>query len=98
MAFEISILAAFGAMLFWGIGDYFIQRSTRKIGDIESLAFIGITGALGLFPFVLPELPALLTVPNIVMLSFIGLVGFVVAMINLEALNLFMGKVVDVRG
>lgn len=96
MPFEISILAAFGAMLFWGVGDFFIQRSTRRIGDTESLAFIGIIGALGLLPFVLPELPALFTVPNIVLLSFIGLVGFVVAMINLEALKEGKLSVIDV--
>lgn len=96
MAFEISILAAFGAMLFWGVGDFFIQRSTRKIGDAESLAFIGIIGALGLLPFVLPELPALFTIPNIALLSFIGLVGFVVAMINLEALKEGKLSVIDV--
>lgn len=96
MAFEISILAAFGAMLFWGVGDFFIQRSTRRIGDTESLAFIGIIGALGLLPFVLPELPALFTIPNIILLSFIGLVGFVVAMINLEALKEGKLSVIDV--
>ncbi len=96
MTFEISILAAFGAMLFWGIGDFFIQRSTRKIGDTESLAFISIIGALGLFPFVLPELSTLFTIPNIALLSFIGVIGFVVAMINLEALKEGKLSVIDV--
>ncbi len=96
MPFEISILAAFGAMFFWGVGDFFIQRSTRKIGDTESLAFIGIIGALGLLPFVLPELPLFFTVQNIILLSFIGVVGFVVAMINFEALKEGKLSVIDV--
>lgn len=96
MAFEISILAAFGAMFLWGIGDFFIQRSTRRIGDVESIAFISIIGALGLFPFVLPELPLFFTFPNIVLLSFVGLVGFVVAIINLEALKEGKLSIIDV--
>lgn len=87
MSFEFGVIAAFGAMLFWGFGDFLIQRSARRIGDVESLAFISIIGALGLFPFVLPELPTLFTIPNIVLLSFVGLVGFVVAIINFEALK-----------
>ena len=30
MSLELPILAAFGAMLSWGIGDFLIQRSTRS--------------------------------------------------------------------
>ncbi len=87
MAFELGILAAFGAMLCWGFGDFFIQRTTRKVGDIEALAFIGGLGALGLLPFMLGELPLLFSVPNLVLLAFVGFVTFVAAMFNFEALK-----------
>ncbi len=52
MNIEYSIILAFVAMLFGGVGDFFIQRNVRKIGNLESLAYIGIIGALGLLPFV----------------------------------------------
>ena len=33
MVFEIGILFALAALVFWGFGDFLIQRSTRKFGD-----------------------------------------------------------------
>lgn len=87
MFLEGSILAAFGAMLFWGVGDFLIQRSARKVGDMETLAFIGIIGALGLFPFVLPELPSLFTVQNMALLAFAGMITFVASVLDFEALK-----------
>ncbi len=87
MFLEGSILAAFGAMLFWGFGDFFIQRETRKVGDMESLAFISAIGAIGLFPFVISELPSLFTLPNILLLSFVGMVTFITSVVDFEALK-----------
>ncbi len=58
--FELSLLAAFGAMICWGIGDFLIQRTVRKVGDIEALAFIGIVGSVGLIPFVWNDLKLIL--------------------------------------
>ena len=49
------IFAAFCAMLLWALGDFLIQRSTRKIGDLESLAFIGIIGSVALIPFIIGD-------------------------------------------
>ena len=87
MILELSVLAAFGAMLCWGFGDFFIQRSTRESGDIESLAFIGIIGAVLLLPFVFLELPLLFSIPNLIFLSFIGIVTLVAALLNFQALK-----------
>jgi len=39
-------------MLSWGIGDFFIQKSTRKLGDWETLFVITLFGTLILIPFV----------------------------------------------
>src|SRR3989344_3605957 len=83
----IGILAAFGAMFAWGFGDFFIQKTVRKIGDIESLAYIGIIGSIGLIPFIFKEIPLLLTKSNLILLAVLGLVVFVVSVINFEALK-----------
>ena len=42
-----SVLAMFG----WGLGDFYIQKSTRKVGSTESLFFICLFAALVLMPF-----------------------------------------------
>ena len=87
MVIEFSLIAAFLAMLCWGLGDFFIQKNTRKIGDLESLAFIGIFGSVFLFPFIIKDLPALLDYRNLLLLGFLGIVTFIAAMLNFEALK-----------
>lgn len=52
MLISVGVVAALIALLAWGFGDFFIQRSIRAIGSLESLLCIGITGAILLFPFV----------------------------------------------
>src|SRR3990167_7795052 len=52
MAFELGITLAFLAMLCWGFGDFLIQKSTRKFGDVETLFLISLFGAIILFPFI----------------------------------------------
>lgn len=52
-----GILMALVAMVSWGIGDFFIQKSTRKIGDWQTLFLISLLGVLVLLPFVWHELP-----------------------------------------
>ncbi|HIH20264.1 TPA: DMT family transporter [Candidatus Micrarchaeota archaeon] len=91
-----SILAALGAMLFWGVGDFFIQRSTRKIGSLESLFFVGLVGAIGLFPFVAGDLNLLFSPANLLLLSFLGVLVFFVSIANFEAFRLGKLSVVDV--
>ncbi len=59
MSAGVGIGFAFVAMLCWGIGDFLIQRSTRKIGDWETLFVITLFGSLILLPFVYRGIPAL---------------------------------------
>lgn len=96
MIFELSVLAAFGAMLCWGFGDFFIQKSTRKVGNIEALAFIGIIGSIGLLPFVVFELPLLFSFENLVLLCFVGIATLVIALFNFEALKKGKLSVVEI--
>ncbi|MBI4209917.1 MAG: DMT family transporter [Candidatus Diapherotrites archaeon] len=92
---ENLVLAAFGAMLCWGIGDFLIQKSVRKIGDIETLAFIGIVGAVGLLPFIAQDFHKL-SQGNVLFLAGIGIVTFIVAVLNFEALKQGKLSVVEV--
>jgi drug/metabolite transporter (DMT)-like permease len=87
MVLELSVFAAFGAMLCWGLGDFFIQRCTREEGDIEALAFIGIIGAVILLPLVVPDLHLLASPANLALLFTIGLVTLIAALLDFEALK-----------
>ncbi len=96
MGIEASILFAFGAMLFWAFGDFFIQKCTRKIGDVEALAFIGIIGAIGLIPFIIKDFHLLASLPNLILLLFLGVLTFVAALFDFEALRKGKLSVVDI--
>lgn len=61
MTAGIGIGLAFVAMLCWGFGDFLIQKSTRKVGDIEALFFVTAFGALVLLPFVYKNIGTLIT-------------------------------------
>ncbi len=96
MALEAGILFAFGAMLCWGIGDFLIQRSVWKVGDVEALAFIGIVGSVGLLPFVAGELPLIFEPGNLAILAFLGVLTFFVAILDFEALKKGKLSVIEV--
>jgi drug/metabolite transporter (DMT)-like permease len=96
MGIEVSLIFAFAAMLCWGIGDFLIQKSTRKVGDLEALAFIGIIGTLMLLPFVLKDIHSLLSLPNLLLLCFLGIITFVAAMFDFEALKKGKLSVIEV--
>jgi bacterial/archaeal transporter family protein len=83
-----GVLAALGALISWGFGDFSIQRATRVFGDIRTLIFIGLAGIIGLFPFVHNEvLPLLFDTSRLMLLSVTGLVIFVAAILDFEALK-----------
>ncbi|MDP2925667.1 MAG: DMT family transporter [Nanoarchaeota archaeon] len=96
MGSEIIILFALAAMFCWGIGDFLIQKSTRKIGNVESLAFIGIIGTIGLIPFIIKEIPLLFSLPNFLLLLLLGAITFFIALFNFEALKKGKLSVIDV--
>jgi uncharacterized membrane protein len=94
--FYSSLVAAFGAMLCWGFGDFLIQRTTRKIGDIEALAWIGIIGSIGLVPFIWRDLRLLVDTADLSILLGLGVITFIVAIANFEALRRGKLSVVDI--
>jgi len=96
MTINYYLLFAFGAMLFWALGDFFIQKTTRKIGTIETLAFIGIFGSFALFPFVIRDLPNLFSRETIILLVFLGIITFIAAIFDFEALKICKLSTADI--
>ncbi|MBN1325737.1 EamA family transporter [Candidatus Falkowbacteria bacterium] len=86
----LGIILALTALLCWGFGDFFIQKSTRIIGSYKALFFIGITGLVLLFPFIASEIFAL-NVMNWILLILLGAIVIFAALFDFEALR--QGKI-----
>src|SRR3989338_9502110 len=71
----LGIIFALIALVSWGVGDFFIQRSARKFGDWESIFAIEITGLVVLLPFVFRDLGGILNLSGreILILLAVGL-------------------------
>jgi len=82
----IGIIFAFVALLSWGFGDFFIQKTVRAVGSWKALFFIGVVGFIGLFPFVRKELLSL-TSTNLLLLGLLGIVVIFAALFDFEALR-----------
>lgn len=53
---SLGVLFAFVALIGWGFGDFFIQKTTRIIGVYKTLFFICAGAGVILFPFVFREI------------------------------------------
>jgi drug/metabolite transporter (DMT)-like permease len=96
MGLELTIIFAFVSMLGWGFTDFFVHRSVRKVGDMETLAFIVVIGTIAFFPFIVGELPLLFQPQNLSLLVVLGVVAFAASLINFEALRTGKLSIVDV--
>ena len=94
MSHYVGILFAFIALVSWGFGDFFIQKTTRVVGSWKALFFIGIVGLIGLFPFVKNDL-ASLNSSNLLLLGLLGVVVVFAALFDFEALR--QGKIAIVE-
>lgn len=76
-------------MLSWGVGDFLIQKSTRSIGNWETLFIITAFGAVVLLPFVWNDFPTLFSDNSYLLktLTFSGLIIFIAALLEFEALR-----------
>lgn len=96
ISMNIGLLAAVAAMVFWGFGDFFIQKTVKKVGDVESLFFIGLFGAVVLFPFVINDLQLIFSSSNILTaIFFLGAITLAVSLINFQALKEGKLSIVD---
>lgn len=82
----IGIIFALTALLSWGFGDFFIQKTTRAIGSWKALFFIGAVGAVGLFPFVKDDILNLDS-RNLLLLAVLAIVVIFGALFDFEALK-----------
>lgn len=96
MIIELSVIFAFLAVICWGFGDFFIQKCTRKIGNLESLAYIGIVGTVLLIPFMVKEFHLLSNHKNLILLFALGIITFISAILDFEALKRGKLSVIDV--
>lgn len=55
----MGFLFAFIALISWGVGDFLIQKETRRFGDWATLFFIDLFAFIGLLPFVWNDLSSL---------------------------------------
>ena len=90
MTHYVGILFALIALVSWGFGDFFIQKTTRVVGSWKALFFIGVVGLVGLFPFVKNDL-ASLNSANFLLLGLLGGVVVFAALFDFEALR--QGKI-----
>ncbi len=96
MSVEIGIIFAFVAMLCWGFGDFLIQKSTRKFGNVETLFLISLFGAIVLLPFIYKDISAIFsTLPQLLLLTGASIVLLVAALLDFEALK--RGKIAVVE-
>jgi transporter family protein len=91
--YTIGIGLAFVAMLCWGFGDFLIQKSTRKIGDWETLFIICGFGTLVLLPFVWKNIPELFAgdITTLAVLFGGAAILLIAALLDFEALR--VGKI-----
>lgn len=90
MTTGIGIILALVAMISWGFGDFLIQKSTRKVGDFETLFIISIFGAIVLTPFVWHSIPNLLSFGwdfALIILIVSSIVLFLAALLEFESLR-----------
>jgi len=89
-----AVLLAFGAMFGWGLTDFLIQRTIKKIGWLETLWWIYLASFIFLLPFIIKSLPTL-TIENFGWLFLLGLVGLLSAIAHFQALKIGKLSVVE---
>jgi len=83
----IWVLCAVWAFLSRWIGDFLIQRSTRKIGDWETLLVVALAATIFLFPFVYHDLGLIFLPQNIIILSVVAIIFLIMSLLNFESLK-----------
>lgn len=84
-----GVALAFLAMLSWGFGDFWIQRSVKRVGDVEALFIVTAFGALLLLPFTYRDIPIIFGAFDrrfLILLS-CAIIIFAAALLDFEALR-----------
>lgn len=78
MGLELGIVFALGALVSWGFGDFLIQKTTRKLGDWETLLIVTLFGSIVLAPLIYRDVIAMVALESG---AFFALLGMSVAML-----------------
>ena len=92
---SLSIVLAFGAMFGWGVGDFLIQRTVKKIGEIGTLVWITFFSSFILLPIAFHDI-LLLNSKQIVLLLILGVADFASGFVHLKALSIGKLSVVEI--
>lgn len=84
---EMGLLAVGVAIISWGVGDFLIQRYTRKFEPWETLFAISLFGMIVLTPFVLNELPMILNSDQVHILIMGAAALSIAGLLSFEALR-----------
>lgn len=85
MEISTAVLCAFGAMVLWSVGDFFVQRAAKAIGSFEALTWVNLIGGLGLLPFVVKDLGSLAFMAHLPSLLALALIDFAFGLTLLRA-------------
>lgn len=96
MSTSLGIIFSLCALLAWGFGDFFIQKSTRVVGIWKTLFFIAIVSTIGLFPFIKNEIvPTISHSSNLTLLILLTAITVFGALFSFESLK--QGKIAVVE-
>lgn len=93
--YTLGIIASFIALIFWGIGDFLIQKSVRRLGDWEPLFIISLFGAIILLPFVWNDLWPILHSNSFFLLLLIGITFLFASLFEFEGYKIGKLAVVE---
>ncbi|MBI2057916.1 MAG: DMT family transporter [Candidatus Yanofskybacteria bacterium] len=84
----MGVFLALLTLVFWGFGDFLIQKSTRRFGDSIALFYITFAGMVGFFPWAIKDLKLITASPlNLFLLLAASVVIFFAAMFDFEGLR-----------
>lgn len=81
-----GIIFALGALLLWGFGDFFIQRSTRAVGVWKTLFFNDLFAVVVLTPFIVSDLGKA-TAGDFLLLGLLSIITAFAALFDFTALK-----------
>lgn len=89
-----TLLLAFIPLLGWAFGDYFIQKTVRKVSVIQSLFYICLATIPLLLPFIYSDL-LLISSEKLFSLCGIGVLVFIYAVIQFRAMQIGKLSVIE---
>jgi len=96
MSNQYIILFALGAMVCWGVADFFVQRMTKRMGNFASLTWINFIGSLVLLPLAIKDFHLITSGQNWLTLGIMGILDFAFGLTLLKAFEKGKLSVVEV--